>query len=88
MQVILQFTTPYTRAQIRSGLSAIVIPSGSVVTVTAEAEAIEISSVSDSEDDLILTLTADGFTTVAEVGAFFASLPAGINARLRDASYL
>ena len=88
MQIIMEFDNPYTRAQIRTGLSSIITPSASIVTVIPEAKAIEINSVSDSEDDLIRTLTVDGFTTVAEVGDFFSSLPSGIDARLRDATYL
>jgi len=88
MIVLMHFSNPYTRAQIRSGLSNIAIPVGAAVNVVPFPATLEISVVSDSEDDLIEELSIDGFTTVAEVGAFFSSLPVGINSRLRDASYL
>lgn len=81
----LTFSTPFTRAQLRTQVTPL---AAAFPTLTFQfsggSELHNYDAVVDADDDPIIGLKVDGFTTLQEVGTFINALPVVANNRITE----
>lgn len=82
MDIVIEFNTPYTRAQVRTGLNNLTLPTGAIVRVRSMARETGLTDVIDSDTDSIEVLKISSFTSFAEVASFVNSMPTGAYDRI------
>jgi len=89
MNLVIEFSDPYTRTQIRAALSdrATSLPVGAVTIVRPVPLEVDVDDTPDVEADTISTLKISGFTLLSEVATFLSSLPETINSRISRVTY-
>ncbi len=84
----IQFKNPFTRTQLRTNLTSVVAAFPALsFSVRSAALGESLNATLDSEQNLIIGLTVDGFTTIQEVGDLLSALPAGINGRVQEIAF-
>lgn len=82
MNIAIEFSNPYTRAQVKTGLGNLTLPTDATVAIRTSPREGGLNDVVDADTDSIEVLKITNFTNFLEIAEFVNSMPGGAFARI------